>query len=183
MSDSNLDFSVRNVPDSWSIAAEDAPKPPEGPAITRSTVRRMPTGTRPDLVTGALSGIAMTVITGAAWYLNSVNAVFTSTPVVFVLSILLGALIAIAIRLGAGPAGPELRVAVGAALYVVAILSIAFAVSREQYTALNRRSPTFSQVEDLVTTFYLNDVSTVVAWILGMMVMAWTTFALRHRRR
>ena len=180
MSDSNLDFSVRSVPDSWTAAADEAPKPSEDRRLRQPGFRRLPTGSRPDLVTGTLTGIAMTVIAGAAWYLNSVNAVFTGRWVVFILSVLLGVLIAVAVRLGAGPAGPEQRVGVGAALYVIAVLGIAFAVSREQFTALNRRSPTFGQVEDLVTTFYLNDIVTVAAWILGFAVMAYTTFALKR---
>jgi hypothetical protein len=183
MSESNLDFSVRNVPESWTAAADEAPESSNDPILNRSGFRRLPTGSRPDLVTGALSGIAMTVIAGAAWYLNSVNAVFTGRGVVFVLSVMLGALIAVAVRLGAGPAGPELRVGVGAGLYVTAVLGIAFAVSREQYTALNRRSPTLGQVEDLVTTFYLNDMVTIGAWIAGFVVMAYTTFALKRRLR
>ncbi|MFW2382858.1 MAG: hypothetical protein ACN4GZ_13965 [Acidimicrobiales bacterium] len=183
MSESKLDFSVRNVPDSWTMAAEEAPQPPDDVRVRQSGVRRMPTGTRPDLVTGALSGIAMTVIAGAAWYLNSVNAVFTGRAVVFVMSVLLGALIAVAVRLGAGPAGPELRVGVGATLFIIAIFGVAFAVTREQYTALNRRSPSFGEVEELVTTFYLNDLGTIVAWTLGLVVMAYSTFALKHRRR
>ncbi len=182
MSEPNLDFSVRNVPDSWTAAAEDAPQPSDDVRVRQSTIRRMPTGTRPDLVTGALTGIAMTVIAGAAWYLNSVNAVFTGRGVVFFMSVLLGALIAVAVRLGAGPAGPELRVGVGAALYLIAILSVAFAVSREQYIALNRRTPSVGQVEELVTTFYLNDLVTVVGWLAGLVVMAYTTFAIKRWR-
>jgi hypothetical protein len=134
-------------------------------------------------VTGALTGIAMAVIAGAAWYLNGVNAVFTGSVAQFVISILLGALIAVAVRLGAGPAGPELRVGIGAGLYIASILGVAFAVSREQYTALNRRSPSFAEVEELVTANYLNSFTTVAAWILGLAVMAYTTFALKHRRR
>ncbi len=183
MSENELDFSVRKVPDSWTAAAEDAPQPPVAGRVEQSGFRRLPTGTRPDLVTGALTGIAMTVIAGAAWYLNSVNAVFTGSAVEFLMSILLGALIAVAVRLGAGPAGPELRVGVGAGLYIAAILSVPFAVTREQFTALNRRSPSFAEVEDLVTANYLNSFTTVAAWILGLVVMAYATFALKHRRR
>jgi hypothetical protein len=183
MSESKLDFSVRSIPDSWAAAAEDAPKPPDDVRVGQSGFHRLPTGTRPDLVTGTLTGIAMTVIAGTAWYLNGVNGVFTGTAADFVMSILLGVLIAIAVRLGAGPSGPELRVGVGAALFVTTILSVAFAVTREEFTALNRRSPSFGEVEDLVTAYYLSRFTIIAAWILGLVVMSYMTFALKHRRR
>ncbi len=183
MSETNLDFSVRNVPDSWNEAAKDAPEPGEGRVDNRRAGRRLPTGSRPDLTTGTLSGIAMAVITGAAWYLNDINGVFTSGLADFVAASLMAALIAIAVRIGAGPAGPEMRVGIGAALYIVAILGVAFAVSREQFVAVNRRTPSFGELETLVSSLYLNSFVTVASWIVGLAVMGWSTFALRHRFR
>ncbi len=184
MSEGKLNFSVRNVPDSWHAAAGDAPKSDgTGPATPSRTRHRLPTGTRPDLVTGALSGLAMTIVAGAAWYLNDINSKFTSGPAVIGFSIAFGALIAIAVRIGAGPAGPEMRVGIGAALYLSGLFLIAFFASRERYSALNRRSPSFQEVEDIVTALYLNDLAAVVGWIVGLGVMGWMTFALKHRRR
>ena len=184
MSEGKLNFSVRNVPDSWHAAAEEAPKSDStGSRQPTRSRHRIPTGTRPDLVTGALSGLAMTIVAGAAWYLNDINAKFTSIPAVFVFSIVFGALVAVAVRIGAGPAGPEMRVGIGAALYLSGLFFIAFFVAREQFGALNRRSPSFNEVETLATDLYLSNVFTLAAWIVGLGVMSWTTFALKHRRR
>lgn len=184
MSDGKLNFSVRNVPDSWHAAAEDAPQSDDTAAdVSARTRHRMPTGTRPDLVTGALSGLAMTIVAGVAWYLNDINAKFISGLAVLVFSIAFGALIAVAVRIGAGPAGPDMRVGIGAALYLAGLFLLAFFVSREQFSALNRRSPSFSEVETLATDLYFGQVTTLMAWVVGLAIMGWTTFALKHRRR
>lgn len=184
MSEGKLNFSVRNVPDSWNAAAEEAPQADPSRTTTSLKARhRIPTGTRPDLVTGGLAGIAMTIVAGIAWYLNDVNGKFVGAVPVLIFSIVFGALIAVAVRIGAGPAGPDMRVGIGAALYLAGLFFIAFFVSREQFSALNRRSPSFAEVETLATSLYLSNISTLFGWFVGLGVMGWTTFALKHRRR
>ena len=59
MADSKTTFSIRDIPDSWVDAAAEGPVGSPGPLVERRrSGRRLPTGTRPDLVTGALTGTA-----------------------------------------------------------------------------------------------------------------------------
>lgn len=178
MPETNFDFSIRSVPEAWSEAAKEAPRGTPGPLIDRGVGRhRLPSGMRPDLLTGALTGTAMTVISGAAWFALNVGDIYRGPW----LAILLGALIAVSVRLGAGPAGPEQRATVGGALYLVAVLMTTYFIVRQNYSSLYRRTPAENEVESIITSEYLSDPVTVVAWVAGLVVMLWLTFVFKSK--
>ncbi len=179
MADSNLQFSVRDIPESWTEAAAEGPEATPGPLVDRrQSGRRLPSGAKPDLVTGMLTGIAMTVISGAAWFSINLSGSYRGPW----LAVLLGALVAISVRLGAGPAGPEMRLTVGAALYIISLVSTTFVIIRGNYIALYGRAPTFGQTEDILTMDYLTEPVVVAAWLLGLALMCWSSFALKRFR-
>jgi hypothetical protein len=175
MADKEFNFSVRNVPESWSEAAADAPRAEPGPLVDRGRrSQRLPTGLRPDIVTGTLSGIAMAVISGAAWYSLSVGGIYRGPW----LAMLMGLLIAVSVRLGAGPAGPEMRITAGAPLYVLSVIVTHYFVARQDHMSLFRDAPSAAQVEDILTRDYLSSPMVIVAWIAGLVAMGWCTYAL-----
>lgn len=168
-------FSVRTVPESWRAAAAEAPKAEPGPLVDRSRRgQRLPTGLRPDIVTGTLTGIAMAVISGAAWYSLSVGAIYRGPW----LAVLMGILVAVSVRLGAGPAGPEMRMTAGATLYVLSVIVTHYFIARQDHITLFREQPSAAQVEDILTSQYLSEPVVIVAWIVGLLAMGWCTFAL-----
>lgn len=179
MPETNFDFSVRSVPDAWSDAAKEAPQGTPGPLIDRGVGRhRLPSGIRPDLITGTLTGLAMTVISGAAWFALDVGGIYRGPW----LAVLLGFLIAVSVRLGAGPAGPEQRATVGGVLYLVAVVATTYFIVRENYANLYRRDPSETQIETIFTDEYLSDPLTVLAWVLGLAVLLWASFTLKSKR-
>ncbi len=179
MTDSKTTFSVRDIPESWVDAAAEGPVGSPGPLVERRrSGRRLPTGAKPDLVTGALTGIAMTVISGAAWFTVDLSGTYTGPW----LAVLLGVLVAIAVRLGSGPAGPEMRMTVGAALYIAGVLATTAVIVRTTYTNLYGRAPSAGQIEDIITSDYVTRPLVVLAWVTGLAVMAWTSFTLKKFR-
>ncbi len=95
----------------------------------------------------------MAVISGAAWYSLSVGVIYRGPW----LAVLMGLLIAVAVRLGCRPRRTrDADLTAGAPLYVLSVIVTHYFVARQDHMSLFRDTPSAAQVEDILTRDYLS---------------------------
>jgi hypothetical protein len=174
--DHDLDFSTRTAPDSWYEAAALAPKTEERAFRQASLMPVLPQSERADLLLACLTAVAMSVVCGYAWYRVDTTGSLRSPW----LAVGLGIMIALSVRLGGGPADPDVRAALACGFYVVTVVAVLFLASRHTYLELygaNRELASFEQ--ELIRT--RADPLSVVAWISGGVAAARLSLLLGHR--
>ena len=92
---SPFDFSIRSAPETWREAAVDAPEGDPDPIRRKRVVGELPIRYEIDAVTASIAAFAISIVTGAGWYLLEVQNGAASPWI----ALALGAVIAIAVRL------------------------------------------------------------------------------------
>lgn len=170
----NMDFSMRSVPEEWHEAADEAPETDNGPLRNRRSLAVMPRGEQVDLVTSFIAAITMSVVAGTSWYLFETRGV-TSSPL---LAVLLAALIALSVRLGGGAADPEVRATISGVFYMAAIIVGTYFIERYDFRLTYGITPDLTASQEAVVRDRLSQPEVVIAWtaglVLAMQLSYWT---------
>ncbi len=176
MNDSQLDFSIQEMPQAWIDASADAPKGDNTPLKKKS--KNLGTMGRPKLdpFGAAVGAIGPAVVGGAAWYyVDAAGAVESPwTPVLF------GAVIGLGVRLGGGRPEPSQRATIAAFVYVMAIMLVLFAIHR---THVASYLPVYDwgDIERSVLRGYLSDGKNALGLLLGAVAAVGLNLATRLR--
>ena len=175
--DAAFDFDIRSAPETWKEAAVDAPEGDANPLRRRRVVGDLPIRYEIDTVTASLSAMIVSIVAGTAWYMVEVENALNSPWV----SVVLGALIAVAVRLGAGPHLPEIRATLAVIFYIVTVLAVAYMVERTQFIAIYGNEAAIAGGERGLVRDRLTEPQTVAAWTLGLLTATQVSYLLRKR--
>jgi hypothetical protein len=164
--DHELDFSASSAPESWYEAAALAPKGDDRPWSRPGPITTMPSGRSIDLPMAALTALAMSIVGGCAWYAVDSAGVVT-TPW---LAVVLGAMIAIGVRLGGGGHDREAGAALAGLFYAVTLLVVNFLAARHSYLDLYGPSSNLVAFEQEVIRSRLTNPWAILAWFSGAAV-------------
>lgn len=173
----SFDFSVRTAPNEWSDAAADAPEGDEKPLYRKRVVGDLPHRYEFDAVTSSISALAISIAVGVSWYVLEINEAL-QTPWI---AVLLGLLIAVAVRLGAGPHVPEARATLSVIFYIGTLLVVAYMIERYQFVAIYGSEASIAGGERGLVRDRLTQPSTVAAWAIGLLATIQASYLLRKR--
>lgn len=172
-----FDFSIRNVPDAWNDAAEEGPEGDAVPLRRKRVVGQIPHHYDLDLLTACLAGMSMAIVAGTSWYFLEIrNAVTTPW-----LAMVLGLLIAMAVRLGAGEHHAEVRATISVIFYIATIFTVAYMVERYQFVSLYGNDAVMAGSERGLVRDRLTEPVTLAAWSIGVLVTMQASYLLRKR--
>ncbi len=177
-SETTFDFSIRSVPDEWKDAAEQAPELDAGIMRAKRTVRVRPSTERVDIMTSVIAALAISGVTGVAWYLFETRGVSDSP----LLAILLGLVISIAVRLGGGPGDPDIRATISFIFYLTTVLAVAYMVERYDYQVTYRATPNLDQTEYWIVRDRLKEPTVILGWAAGLVLSTQISYVTRERR-
>lgn len=172
-----FDFSVRTAPNEWSDAAADAPESDEKPLYRKRVVGDLPHRYEFDGVTSSISALAISIAVGVSWYVLEINNAL-QTPWI---SVILGLLIAVAVRLGAGPHVPEARATLSVIFYIATLLTVAYMIERYQFVAVYGTDASIAGGERGLVRDRLTQPGTVAAWAIGLLTTIQASYLLRKR--
>jgi hypothetical protein len=171
-----LNFSLRNVPDSWNHAAEEAPEADNSPLRRKRLVGQLPQRYDVDVLSATVAGVAMAVVSGAAWYFLEIrNAMVTPW-----LAAVLGLVIAMAARLGAGRHHPEVRATISVIVYLTALFTVAYMIERHQFVSPYGAEASIAGGERGLVRDRLTQPLTLLAWSVGLGITAQISYLTRR---
>lgn len=172
----SFDFSVRTAPDEWNTAAADAPEGDEKPLYRKRVVGDLPVRYEFDALTSSIAALAVSIAVGVSWYVLEINNALR-TPWV---AVILGIIIAIAVRLGAGPHVPEARATLSVIFYLGTLLTVAYMIERYQFIAVYGSEASIAGGERGLVRDRLTQPGTVAAWALGLLATIQSSYLLRR---
>lgn len=162
--DQDLDFSASSAPDSWFEAAAQAPKGDRRP-LRQPGMAVLPDGRTADLMTACLAATTVSGLFGVGWYLVDISNVLRSPwP-----AVLLGVLVALAIRFGGGRYERETRAALAALFYLVGLSTVVLLQARHAYVDIYGSASSLSVFEQELLHTRLADPWNLTAWALGLL--------------
>lgn len=170
-------FSMKTVPESWIDAQNEAGGVDNTPLQKDRAVNVVPIRQDADVITGVVAALAMSVVTGLVWYLYESRDVL-STPW---LTIPVGVLIAVAVRLGSGPDHSDVRATISLIFYILTVFMTAFFIESHDYVLVFGERPGFSELQTELVRDRLTQPITMVAWLVGMIANLQTGFALNRK--
>lgn len=170
-------FSMKTVPDSWIDAQNEAGGADNTPLQKDRAVNVIPIRQDADVITGVVAALAMSVVTGLVWYLYESRDVLT-TPW---LTIPVGVLIAVAVRLGSGADHSDVRATISLIFYILTVFMVAFFIESRDYLLVFGERPGFSELQTELVRDRLTQPTTMVAWVVGMIANLQTGFALNRK--
>ena len=172
-------FSMKSVPDSWVEAQQDAGGVDGKPLVKDRAVNVVPIREEADVITGTVAALAVSVLTGLVWYLYESRDVITSPW----LSIPVGILIAVAVRLGTGPNHSDVRATISVIFYILTVFITSFFIESRDYLLVFGERPGFAELQTELVRDRLTRPLTMVAWLFGMIANLQTGFALNSKRK
>lgn len=174
----DLNFSLRNVPDTWEEAALEGPQGDDAPLRRKRVVGKLPQRYEMDAMTAFIAGASMTIVAGAAWYFLEIDGAVVSPW----LAVMMGMLIAVAVRLGAGQDHPEVRASLSVIFYLVGVFTVAYMIERHQFISLYGPEASIAGGERGLVRDRLTEPLTLAAWACGLVVAAQTSYLFKRRR-
>ena len=172
-------FSVRTVPESWVEAQADSGTTDTKPLPAKRAVGMVPIGTQADVLTGSLAALAVSVVTGIAWFAFESQDVFDSPW----LAVIAGVLIAVAVRLGVGADHSDVRATLSLIFYIITLFGVAYFVERYDYVRVYGQAPGFQEAQTELVRDRLTEPETMIAWAIGVVANLQTGYLLRRRIR
>lgn len=170
-------FSVRDVPESWVEAADENGPVDNSPLTKKRAVGVVPIHQDADALTGSLAALAMSVVVGTAWYAFESQDVINSPW----LAVVAGALIAVAVRLGAGADHSDVRATVSLIFYIITLFVVAYFIEAFDYRQIYGSRPSFQATQTELVRDRLRQPETIFAWAIGVFVNLQTGYLLRRR--
>jgi hypothetical protein len=174
---STYDFGLRTAPDHWQEAALEAPEGDPTPLRRKRHVGTLPVSNQMDFVTSFLAALCMAAVCGTAWYLIETNHAVRYPW----LAVALGALLAVAVRLGGGRDHAETRAVMSVVFYLATLLIVAYLVERWYHIALWGPGSTLVGGERGLVRHRLTEPVTLAAWCLGLVATVQLSYLLRRR--
>jgi hypothetical protein len=171
-----LNFSLRNVPDTWNEAAAEAPEGDNAPLRRKRIVGQLPQRYEVDVLTATIAGLSLAVISGVTWYLLETRGAMTSPWI----AVAMGVVIAMAVRLGAGRNHPEVRATISVILYLSGVFIVAYLIERHQFVRLYGGEASIAGGERGLVRDRLTQPLTLLAWSLGLFVSVQLSYILRR---
>lgn len=175
--DQDLDFSTRSVPDAWQDAASSAPGGGSSGAHRQHLLPALPSGTQADVFSGTMAAVVISLISGVGWYYLET----TGTLVVPWASIVLGVLLALAIRAGAGPDDPGTRSALSLLFYVTTSAVVIYLIGIEVFADAYGGGRDFADFERHLRHSRFAEPVALACWVLGA-AAAYKISSLTRRR-
>ena len=166
----SLDFASQPVPDEWLEAEAEAPQLDSQRRRPREMRRTPPVATSLDMFAAIVAGAATSIVFGYGWYELQMSG-FT-TPWV---AVVLGAVIALAIRLGGGREDVQARSMVALLTYIATASVVVFIIARSNYISLYGARPGLTNFEDELLHSRLTEPETILAWLLGAAAAVFTS--------
>ena len=170
----DFDFSPRTVPQSWTDAADEAPGGDGMPLKKTPQVKTPPIRTSLDMFSACVSTVAVSIVTGFAWYVLQLSGV--TTPWI---AVALGAAIALALRLGGGRPDSQTRAIMALLFYLATASVVIFLVARHNYAELYGSEPGLLDFEQELLHSRLTEPLAIVAWFTGGFASVWISRLLR----
>ena len=173
----DFDFSTNTVPESWLEAASEAPPTEESRLRRHSPLHPIPNGQPADVFTGLMGGLAVSLISGVAWYLLEVETFLR--PAWAPLS--LGVLVALAVRLAGGPNDPGMRSTISLVFYLATSSLVFFTAGRHLYAEAYGSTPGLLEVAQHLFHGRFSDPVAIGAWALAAILSVQLSWSLRRR--
>lgn len=173
-----FDFSIDHVPEDWKEAQRIAPAPDRKPLQMRHKMAVGLTSNRVDLLSAGISGLALSVAGGVAWYFIETGG-HSSSPI---LSLALGFIIAAAVRLGGGPGDADVRATVAFVFYTMAVLVTAYMIERHDFQVTYGYTPDLSETEYWLVRDRLKEPLVLLGWAGGLVLSTQISYLTRGRR-
>ncbi len=170
---------MASVPDDWRSAAEDGPEQDFSPLQNsgKRKLRIAPAAEKVDLVTGTIAAISMTFVAAVLWFALETRGHIVSPW----LAVGMGALVAVAVRLGGTRANPEVRATLAVIVYLIGLLITIFFIERFDYILTYGFAPDFDATEGVFVRDRFTDPQTVAAWAMGVVVAVQVSYLTRKR--
>lgn len=180
MTDIETDYSLRNTPDSWNQAAEEADNVPDSSPLGRRRVMpSIPEREQSDIVSGSIFGGLVGLAGGYVWYhgeVASVGQLAWAAP-------LLGAALAIVIRIAAGGRDSDVRATLAAVFYLLTVLGVAYLVERAQFIETYGDATQFWNSNSALIRNRISEPWTISSWLFGLILAVQLSYSLGNRRR
>lgn len=179
MDEGQFDFSVRELPQAWLDASQEAPKGDGRPLSSklRKSKKSLVSERRIDLFGALVGALAISVVTVAAWYGAETGDVWVSpwAPV------LVGLVIGVGVRLGAGKPEPSQRASIAVFFYLMAAIAALYLIQRHRALAFLDEAG-LDIVEQRIIRGYLRDLANVSGLLLGGIAAAGVNLVTKLRR-
>ena len=173
-SQEHFDFSTKTIPDSWAEAAAEAPAGDgQGPSPTSGSPAIAPPRTSLDVFTACMAVAATSILGGVAWYILQQNGVTTPW-----LAVALGAMMAVAVRVGGGE-DAQTRGVLALFFYVLTASVTIFFITRASYQDLYGSTPNLRQLEQELVFNWFTTRTALAAWLGGAFMANWGSKLLR----
>lgn len=176
MNDSQLDFSVQEMPQSWIDASAHAPKSDNRPLPKKTRNLGTLGRARIDAFGAAVGSIGTAVVAGTAWFYFDFAGEFQSpwTPVLY------GTILGLGVRLGGGRPEPTQRATIAVCTYLVATSIVLFMMHRAKVMGY-LPSYDWGDIERSVVRGYLSDPQNALGLLCGGIVAAAINLSTRLR--
>lgn len=180
MTDTETNYSLRNTPDSWNQAAEEADIVPDSTPLGRRRVMpSIPEREQSDIVSGTIFGGLIALAGGWLWYQGEVASVGQLAWV----APLLGVALAVVIRIAAGGRDSDVRATLAAVLYLLTILAVAYLVERAQFIQTYGDATQFWNSNTALLRNRISEPMTISSWLLGLVLAIQLSYSLGNRRK
>ncbi len=179
MTQIETNYSLRNAPESWTEAADEADVPHDPSPLGRKRVMaEVPTREEPDIVSGTIVGAIVAIIGGFLWYRYEVA---TLTQLAWVAPVL-GVALAVAVRVASGGRHSDVRATLCAVLYLLTILCVAYMIERTQFAQAYGDSTQFFNSNTVLLRNRISEPTTISFWLVGLIATIQLSYTLGKRR-
>ncbi len=180
MTQIETNYSMRSAPESWKEAAEASNLTPDPTPLGRKRVMaEVPTRDESDMLSGAIFGMIVALAGGWVWYRYEVDTV---TQFAW-LAPVLGAAIAVAVRVGSGARDSDVRASLSAVLYMIMVLSVAYVIERTQFIRAYGSSTELFNSSTALLRHRITEPTTISFWLLGLIATIHISYLLGGKRR
>lgn len=179
MSNTTFDFSIDTVPVSWRDAEVEAPELDTAAPRSRRSVSIPSALDRVDIMTSVIAALATSTSCGVAWYLFETRGVSTSP----LIALLVGLVIALAVRLGGGQGDPDVRATIAFIFYMATVLMTAYMIERFDYRITYGESPNVAQTEYWIVRDRISQPLIILGWAGGLVLSTQISYITRKRDR
>ncbi|MEZ5377598.1 MAG: hypothetical protein R2733_13915 [Acidimicrobiales bacterium] len=179
MTQIDTNYSMRTAPESWMEAAEASEIVHDPTPLGRKRVMaEVPSREQPDMVSATIFGGIVALAGGWLWYRYEVD---TLTQLAW-LAPLIGAAIAVAVRIAGGARHSDVRATLASVLYLLMVLSVAYMVERTQFAATYGTSSEYFNSDTALLRHRISEPQTISFWLLGLIGTIHLSYMLGKRR-